>query len=237
MLGLFISSLLRSSAASLVILLLAWAVIVVIIPDIGGTIATNLRELPSSEIVRRNARAARDKERQEYNARHPNAGRWESGNWSPRENLGRAMAVDDAGMDVYSDYLDTMLSQVRFGYNVTRISPTVIYRRAVETVAASGIDHIESFMKQARRYRSVLRDFLLDHYPLNIHRQHDDQRKFTEALSTRTFAAADVPKFHDAPIPMEDSMKNSMWDIAILFIFNIALLMAAYISFLYRDVR
>jgi len=104
-------------------------------------------------------------------------------------------------------------------------------------VAGSGVDHYESFMNQVEKYRFLLRGFLLDHYPLDIHRQYDDGREFSEALSTRTFAAADIPKFHDEPTPLEDSMRNSMWDIAILIFFNIAFFMAAYISFLYRDVR
>ena len=237
MLGLFVSSLLRSSAASLVVLLLAWAVIVVIIPDTGGAIATSLWKFPSAGVVFGDARAAYTKARQEYEAHHPNAVRWMSGNWSPRENLGVAMAVDDARMRVYKSYWGKMVAQVRFGYNATRFSPTTVYRRAVEVVAGSGVDHYESFMNQVEKYRFLLRGFLLDHYPLDIHRQYDDGREFSEALSTRTFAAADIPKFHDEPTPLEDSMRNSMWDIAILIFFNIAFFMAAYISFLYRDVR
>jgi ABC-type transport system involved in multi-copper enzyme maturation permease subunit len=236
-LGLFASSLLRSSAASLVILLLAWAVIVVVIPDTGGAVATSLWKFPSMGVVFDDVHAAYEKAYQDYNARHPNAGRWMSGNWSPRENLGRAMALDDAEMRVYKSYWDKMVAQVRFGYNATRVSPTTVYRRAVEAVAGSGVDHYESFMNQVEKYRFLLRDFLLDHYPLDIHQQYDDSRKFREALSARTFAAADVPKFRDEPIPMEDSMKNSTWDIAILFIFNVVFFMAAYISFLNRDVR
>jgi len=237
MLGLFVSTWFRSSAASLVLLLLLWAVIVVVIPDIGSTAATSLSELPGSEAATRNVSAAWDKAYQEYNASHPNAGRWMSGNWSPGENLGRAMAVSDEMMRVYRNYLDKMVAQVRFGYSTTRISPTTVYRRAVESVAGSGIDHYESFMNQAWEYRAMLQGFLLDHYPLDIHRQHEDRQKLREALSTRTFAAADVPKFHDDPIPIEDCMKNSMWDIAILIMFNVAFFMAAYVSFIKQNVK
>jgi uncharacterized BrkB/YihY/UPF0761 family membrane protein len=50
----------RSSAASLVVFLLAWAVVVVIIPVIGGTIAAGLSELRSDETVSRDADAARN---------------------------------------------------------------------------------------------------------------------------------------------------------------------------------
>ena len=234
-LGLFVSSLLRSSAASLVLLLLAWTVMVVVIPDIGGTVTTSLSQLPSVESIVSDAYAAKHKAYQEYNARHPNAG-GRSGNWSPRENLGRAFAMDDAFMKVFENYWDSMLAQVRFGFNVTRISPTAVYRRAAEAMAGSGINHYESFMNQVRRYKFVLRDFLLDHYPLDIHQRHDE-RKLREALSTRPFTAGEIPKFHDDPILLEDSITSSLWNIAILFAFNVVFFMAAYISFLNRDVR
>jgi hypothetical protein len=120
---------------------------------------------------------------------------------------------------------------------MTRVSPTVVYRRSVEAVAGSGIDHYESFMSQAWGYRDMLQSFLLDHYPVDINRHHHDRQKLMAALSTRTFTAADVPKFNDKPVSMEDSIRNSMWNMAILVIFNVVFFMAAYISFLKRDVR
>jgi ABC-type transport system involved in multi-copper enzyme maturation permease subunit len=58
-----------------------------------------------------------------------------------------------------------------------------------------------------------------------------------EALSKRPFTAADVPRFQDEPIPIEESMKNSMWDITILIMFNLVFFMAAYIAFIKRDMR
>jgi ABC-type transport system involved in multi-copper enzyme maturation permease subunit len=56
-------------------------------------------------------------------------------------------------------------------------------------------------------------------------------------LAGAKFTGADVPKFHDDPIPAEDAMRNSLWNVAILFIFNFVFFMAAYMSFLRRDVR
>ncbi len=236
MLGLFISSLFSSSAASLVVLLLAWAAIVVVIPDIGGTLVTRLSELPTNEAVNREAWEARSRAYDDYNARHPNASKWMQKTWAYGQDLAREFEGDDAFMRVYDGYSDKMVAQVRFGHNVTRISPTTVYRRAVEAAAGSGIDHYESFIKQVREYKLTLRDFLLGHYPLDIHRPHDNE-ELLDALSTRTFTAAEIPFFRNEPISMEDSMKNSLWDVAILFLFNIVVFMAAHISFLYQDIK
>jgi ABC-type transport system involved in multi-copper enzyme maturation permease subunit len=238
LLGLFLSSLLRSSAASLVLLLLAWTVIVVVIPSVTGVITTHLSELPS---IGWKARDARDKADQEYDASHPEAEDLLAGYWVTRGNLGKHLYRNDAYMAVYKDYWDKMVLGVRLGRNVARISPCVVYRCATESIAGSGIDHHESFMKQIWQYRTSLRNFLVDHYPLDLHRRYEGdeelERHAFRACAGVKFTGADVPKFHDDPIPAGDAMRNSLWDIAILFILNFVFFMAAYMSFLRRDVR
>ncbi|MFC1713003.1 hypothetical protein ACFL6S_05000 [Candidatus Poribacteria bacterium] len=240
LLGLFISSLLRSSAASLVLLLLTWTVIVVVIPSVTGVIAARFSELPSDRELGQAVWSAWKKADQEYGARHPESADHLAGYWFARASLGKHLDRNDATMAVYRDYWDEMVEDVRSGYNVTRISPCVIYRRAVESTAGSGIDHYESFMKQVWRYKSLLRDFLISHHPLDFHKQYEsssEQRQAFQAVSGVKFTGADVPRFHDDPIPAGDAMMNSLWNIVILFMYNFVFFMAAYISFLRRDVR
>jgi len=241
LLGLFISSSLRSSAASLVILLLAWTVIVVVIPSVTGVITTRLSKLPSDTAIGWKARGARREADQEYDASHPRSADLLISYWVPRGILGKHLYRNDAYMAVYRDYWEEMVLGVRLGRNVARISPCIVYRCAAESIAGSGIDHYESFMKQIWQYRTSLRNFLVNHYPLDLHRQYEGdeelERHAFRACAGVKFTGADVPKFHDDPIPAEDAMGNSLWNIAILFMFNIVLFMAAYISFLRRDVR
>jgi len=241
LLGLFISSSLRSSAASLVLLLLSWTVIVVVIPSVTGVIAARFSELPSDRALGFIAHDAFNKARQEYGARHPESGGFVARVWYAKESLGGSLYCRDAFMAVYRDYWDEMVADVRSGYNVTRVSPCVVYRRAAESIAGSGIDHYENFMKQVWIYRSILRDFLISHHPLDFHKYYDGveelERQAFQALSKVKFTGADVPKFHDDPIPVEDAMRNSLWDIAILVMSNVVFFMATYISFLRRDVR
>jgi len=241
LLGLLISSSLRSSAASLVLLLLAWTLIVVVIPSVTGMIATRFSELPSDRVLGRIANDAWNKAEQEYGARHPETANRRTRGWWPRYSLGRHLYCSDANMAVYRGYWDQMASDVRLGRNVTRISPCVVYRRAAESIAGSGIDHHESFIKQVWQYRDLLQNTLISHYPLKVHKLYDtteeEERQVFQALSRVKFTGADVPKFHDDPILAGDAMGNSLWDIVILFMFNFVFFMAAYISFLRRDVR
>jgi ABC-type transport system involved in multi-copper enzyme maturation permease subunit len=224
-----------------VLLLLAWALIVVVIPSVTGVVTTRLSGLPSDGMLSRSVWSAREKAEQEYVAHHPESADFLAGSWVPRDSLGKHLYLSDAVMAVYRGYWDEMVADVRSGYNVTRISPYVVYRRAAESTAGSGIDHYESFMKQVWRYRALLRDFLVSHYPLDLHKMYDGEegleRLVFQTLSQVKFTGADVPGFQDGPIPAENAMRNSLWDIAILFMFNFVFFMAAYISFLRRDVR
>lgn len=246
-LGLFVSSLFRSSAASLVVLLLVWVVIVIVIPNVGGTVVTGLSELPGEDFIDQYSWTKLSNAFFAYNERHPYASKWHQKGWAYGQDLARALEAWDALMQVYDSYWDRMLTQVRSGYNVTRVSPFVAYQRTAEAMAGSGIDHCESFLQQVRQYKLVLRAFLLDHYPLDIYQPHGVGRSGTEvmekdpelveALKSRPFTSADIPKFQDDPRPIEDSVTSSLWNIAILFAFNAVFFMAAYVCFLYRDIK
>ena len=53
------------------LLLLAWTVVVVVIPGVTGVIATRLSELPSDTVLSRTVWNARDRAEQENGARYP----------------------------------------------------------------------------------------------------------------------------------------------------------------------
>jgi len=239
LLGLFISSSVRSSAASLVLLLLAWTMIVVVIPSVTGMITTRFSKLPTNTKLGWMANAAWNKAQEEHGARYPESANRRTRVWWPKYSLGRHLYCHDANMAVYRDYWDEMVADVRFGFNVTRISPYVVYRRAVESAAGSGLDHYESFMNQVWRYRSLLQDTLISHYPLELNKLYDTTEELEDLVfhTQVKFTDADVSRFHDDPIPVGNAMRNSLWDIAILLMFNFVFFMAAYISFLRRDVR
>ncbi|MFC1712389.1 ABC transporter permease subunit [Candidatus Poribacteria bacterium] len=234
-LGLFISSSLRSSAAVLVILLLLWTLMVVVVPGIGGTITTSL-SMTHEKDTSPNPYAILNQARQDYIERHPEGTRWMGGTWDPRDSLGKHIYSYNAFMRVVNTTHDGMVRQVRLGRNVTRISPSVVYRRAVEAIAGSGIDHYESFMKQTQRYRLALQDCLISHHPADIHKQYSGGEA-TKLFSNLDFTEADVPRFQDEPILMVESLGASLWDMTILLLLNVVLFMAAHISFLKRDVR
>ena len=242
-LGIFVSSVTRESATSLIILLLSWAMLVIVIPGVGGIITSRLVHVPSSEEVKTNGWAAADRAKDEYLSRHPEMRgiAFGSGWWSSAENLAGPMAKFEARNDVWEQYGDAMIRQIRIGQDVTRISPLGLYRHAAEALAGTGINHYDSFAKQVRHYRELLKGVLMDRYPLNPHedyrRNNNLYGEFRDTMDKVEFKLSDIPEFHEKPIAVEEASKKVIWDVFLLALFSIVLFMGSVVAFLKYDVR
>ncbi len=236
-LGIFVSSITRESATSLIVLLLSWAMLVIVIPGVGGIIASRAVNVPSVEQNIAEASRAWGQARDEYRARHRNAIVFRSSRWSPGENLAGPLAAYEAQNSVGEQYMDTMVRQVEVGQNTTRISPLGLYRHATEALAGTGIGHYESFMKQVRQYREFLRSVLLDKYPLDPHKHYGRGKEFMDAMSKVSFGLSDIPEFREDPISVEEGAKAAIWDIFFLSLFALLFFMGGVVTFLRYDVR
>jgi len=237
MLGLFISSRFRESSASLVVALLAWTVLVVIVPNSGGILASGLVEVQGPEEISERASRAREEARRSYKVRYPDADDTESGNWSPGEIIARAFEVADAHVREHDEYRNSMIEQVKAARRLTRISPTSVFQYASEGVVGSGLSHYVRFLNQARRYRMVLRDCLLGHYPFDRYHPFVWSRENQEKAREIQVDFARIPKFEDLLIRTGEALRGASWDILLLFLFGVAFFLAAYVSFLRCDVR
>ena len=237
MLGLFISSRFRESSASLVVALLAWTVLVVIVPNSGGILASGLVTVPGPEEISGRASRARNEARRSYAARYPDADDGFSGNWSGGEIIARAFEVADAKVREYDIYRDSMVRQVQVARRLTRISPTSVFQYASEEVAGSGLPHYVRFLSQARRYRMALRECLLGYYPFDRYHPFVWSRENQEKARGIQVDFERIPKFGDLHVRAGEALREASWDIVLLFLFGVAFFLAAYVSFLRCDVR
>lgn len=238
MLGLFFSSRFRESSASLVVSLLAWTVLVVIVPNSGGILASGLVEVPGPGQISDRASHARQEARRSYKARYPDADDTFSGNWSPGEILARAFDVADAHVREYDEYRDSMIKQVQVARSLTRISPASVFQYASEGVVGSGLPHYVRFLDQARRYRMALRDCLVEYYLFD--RYHPfvwSSRENQEKMKKIQVDFDRIPKFEDRSVRAVETLREASWDILLLFLFGAVFFLAAYVSFLRCDVR
>lgn len=234
--GLCVSSRCRESASSLVVCLLTWALVVVAAPSLGGVLASRLADVPEPEMVWETARDARDQARKAYDASHPDPWDWVySGNWSPGENLARAILMDEAKERVLKDAWARRFAQARLAQDVTRISPAAAFRYAMESVAGSGLAHCAWFYEQGKRYRRTLADFLLRKYPASPDHAFDYEVSRRARRVPLTFD--EIPKFEAQLVPASKAFASAADDALLLFLWAALAFLAAYVSFLRCDVR
>ena len=227
-LGLFISCLTRSSAVSLVLLLLVWVCFAVFIPRTGGLLASRLAELRDEKTITRQASETTHEILNRYGRDRFSA------HWSPGEPLTRAAKIADAKQAIYNEYRQQQLHQVKLAQNISRISPTAIYQIGCETLVGTGIKHYERFFKKAIDYRRSLLQFTYEEYPFNPNLFLEDADR--QQLSELNISVDKIPKFDDTPSDFSTAFAEASLDILLLFLFNMVFFMGAFLAFTRYDV-
>jgi ABC-type transport system involved in multi-copper enzyme maturation permease subunit len=246
LLGIFISSRTAYPANSMVILLLIWVVLVILIPSFGRIISEVSGKAPNPmELERRLGEISADmwSNTARFGER---AGNWAGNVNNPMNNppaRGRLKTAEtNAKNQAREDYHNKMLAQAFVGRNLTCFSPTVIYQRASEAVAGTGIEHCVSLLEQIKEYQAELKEFIRSkdaEDPLSLH------LIFPESSSARSWVTishapvdfATVPKFQEHDLALGESLKLAVWDIGLLALFNLVFFTGAFVSFLRYDVR
>ena len=135
-----------------------------------------------------------------------------------------------------------MLAQAYAGRNFASISPVVIYQRASETVAGTGIRRCVDLYRQVKRYHENLKQYILDQDaedPNSLHLLFDNDFSVEhwETISKKPVDFGTVPKFQEHDLALGQSMKLAIWDIGLLVLYDLVFFAASFVSFLKYDVR
>ena len=239
-LGMFVSASSSRSSISLLVLLLIWTVFVVLMPNILGSICSDLRKVPSPDEVSRRREKAKDNLWEKYASK----GLFGSSSPAPtRENpnmeLLRLWAEYLTGERqteerITDEHLDAQLAQIHLARQITRISPTAIYRYVLESMSNTGFERHRDFIADVRMHRNIFWEYI----------KSEDQRDpdslhvyfVREGLSDKPASFDAAPRFTEN-LSLADSLQDALLNIAILTLFAVLFFMATYISFLRRDVR
>lgn len=241
-LGMFVSSLCSRSRTSLLILLLVWVVFVVVTPNIVGSIASGLKEVPSmGEISRRN-QVLEDMDREHDDRVLERL----------RSGLAAAPSRENPDMEVmklWADYLvrdhefaqriidqhlHAKLAQVQLARQITRVSPTAIYRYALENLSNTGFERHRKFIANVRAYRDRLWEYIKSEDrrdPNSLHIYF-----VREGVSDKPVNFDSAPRFTDSQA-LISALQDSLLDITVLAFVAVFFFMAAYVSFMRADVR
>lgn len=217
-LALGVSSLTRSSASSLIFLMLAWAVLTVIVPQASYLVATYAVDMPSDpwdgsweymEEVEANL------EREGLALRGPEVGRADG--FAVERRYAQRIRAAEREVDQMMERADRqMLRQFEVAKTVNLLSPGFAFQYAVEAGLGTGMIRRESFFQQTREYREVLREFL---------RAKDEADAsspgicfFPGYVSQLSLDHREIPRLREQPLSLADGLAAGVVPIVLLLL-------------------
>lgn len=208
-LGILISTLTKSSAASIVILLFIWAVLVFVIPNIGTLLARQMVDVPSVETLTRMRDQIWAREiLLGQNEEQRSLATWEA---HYRTSYGDMEKLEE-------DYRNKFRRLIRLSKNVNRISPVASLIYAVTDIAGTGIGEEDNLKKEITQYKNAI-------YP-----------DVFKARFNRTEVQHSPFAYHYRSLP-EIFSQGALFDTAWLVFFNILFFALSYFAFVRYDVR
>jgi ABC-type transport system involved in multi-copper enzyme maturation permease subunit len=240
MLGLFVSSVTRNSATSLVILLFLWTIFIAIVPSSGRIVAGKMQKVTSGRIVGKRMGDVWH----EVLARYPP----DTMNWSgrpkrpvPDQVIRRGKATWEVAEDrdqIRGDHRREMVQQLKLAQNLMRVSPMTTYTFLCEAVAGTGSSRFESFMSQVKRFRDEWREWIFSEDKKDedsLHILSAERGHYSYSQKEPDFGH--LPRFSEKLPSLRDSLQSGSLDLSLLILLNVLLFMASYLVFMRYDVR
>ena len=236
-LGIFVSLRCFRSSTSLLILLLAWVVFVVLMPNILGTISSGLKKVPSTDEISRRKQTTKEELHKRYVARgllkvapsRENPDMKAIQLWA--DYLNEERRAEEKIMD---EHLDAQLAQIQLARQITRISPTAIYRYTLESISNTGFERHRKFIANVRVYRDMFWEYI------KSEDQKDPDSLYVyfvrEGVSDKPANFNNAPRFTEY-LTLTGALHDALLDIAILALFAVFFFMASHISFIRADVK
>ena len=230
-LGLLVSSRVRQSAASLVILLLTWVTFVVFMPSTLASIASGFSTpMTYGQFVQRAIQLVNEL-RGEYDARlqdtpeHPAqkmelAGEYVIKDVTERERLSH-------------EYLTQQHTQIQLARSVTRISPIVLVQHLLEVFAGTGFERHQQFVDNVQRYAREYREFVTDMEIADPESLHIIG--VYEGMSKKPISPESIPTFEDT-LSLSRDFNAAIIDLLLLALFFVVLLSGAYMVFVRGEI-
>ena len=225
-LGLLVSSRVRQSAASLVILLLTWVTFVVFMPSTVASIASGFSPSMTYDQFDQRARQLVNELRGEYEARLEGT----------REDPAKKMEL--AGEYVIKDvtererlsqeYLTQQHAQIQLARSVTRVSPVVLVQHLLEAFAGTGFERHQQFVGNVQRYAREYRKFVSD-----MDRADPDSVHVIgvyEGMSKKPISPESIPTFEDT-LSLSRDFNTAVIDLLLLTLFFVVFSSGAFLAF------
>jgi ABC-type transport system involved in multi-copper enzyme maturation permease subunit len=152
-LGFLVSALTQRSASSLVVLLLLWAGLVFVLPNLGTLVARQIIQIPSSK-------ALSEKRQQIWTSEilktYTQAGGWNQATWDER-----ILAMNLEFDRLEEDYGRQAARLIRLSQTINRLSPAAGFVYAATDIAGTGIAEDTRVKEEVVRYKNRIIDGII----------------------------------------------------------------------------
>ena len=211
-----ISALARSSASSLVLLVTAWTVLMVVIPQTSYLAAVTAVKSPGGtwqqiDTHEREVRTALQREGIE--PRPPELAR--ADDFALEKRYAQRIQEMEKGKDrIRLESLDQEIRQFEVARTVNMLSPGFAFQYSLEALLRNGIERFRSFTRQGWDYRETLRDFLRARDAADPDSPH--VLFLGDYMSQEKLDPRHIPRFEAVPLPLGESVAAGLAPILVL---------------------
>jgi ABC-type transport system involved in multi-copper enzyme maturation permease subunit len=251
LLGLFVSSLVGRSSVVLLILLSAWILFVIVVPNVSGVLSDKLARVPSEyqtarqvgPILQEQVWARIDKVRE----------RIKQGQLTDEKTIRKETdsAYEKGQEDVrnhYALYENAVKRRADLARNLSRLSPTGLFQFASESLADTGPRREARFLKDADAYSDIYDDYILEKVgrlvgtsPWSFGSGVTVNGKYIDISSPRPQEyegdKSDFPQFVESNPNLAHNVQEAVLDLAGLSLWNLVFAGLAFWAISRCDVR
>ena len=248
LLGLLISTAVRRSSTSLLILLTFWVAIVMILPNIAGIIAEHTVKTESEyQLSKRLGQIWNLGGAGELNKQI------DSGKITNQEELNKAAEELFINMmkiinNTEAEHRIALIAKRRLARRIAMVSPAAIYQYAGESIADSGFERQQRFLKSAANYYLIYENYVREKvgkvipncsWSFSMSRAINGKELYVTSPSPEQYKGdmSDFPYFNEAHWAITDSLRTSLSNLFILFLWNVVLFVTAHYIFARRSLK
>jgi ABC-2 type transport system permease protein len=228
-LGLLISTAVRESGVSLVVLLLIWVSFVVFMPNTLASIGSRT-SVPIANMKFWNQRIQiADEAREAYQDKYGDS------QTTPSVHvLGEYVTSEAEEHERFDEtYLKQQIEQGKRARAITRISPAAIVQRLFESFAGTGFERHLQFLENVKSHAQQFRVFITDTDKADLESLHIFGVR--EGMSQKPVNPEVIPKFEDT-LNLNKDLNTAAMDLLLLTLFVLVLLSGAYLAFVRVEV-
>jgi len=251
LLGLFVSSMISRSSVVLLILLAAWILLVIVIPNLSGILSDKLTNVPSeyqtakqvSSILKGQVWGRIDKVRECV----------KNGELTTEEAIKAEtdQAFEEGQKEVrnhYAVYNNAMKRRADMARTLSRLSPTGMFQFASESLADTGPRREERFLKDAKTYSEIYDNYILEklgrlvgvsHWSFSTSMTVNDKHIYISSPHPEEYQGdkSDFPQFVESNPNLAYNVQEAALDLAGLSLWNLVLAGLAFWAISRCDVR